>query len=501
MHDRYQLEFKLEYPIDRRRRRARYTLSMYVFVPQSLGIHRHSYLPADFYRDIQNYIRLKTPTMTLTELEKDPSSPLNVMRRLLAEGTWRTNRKAANQLINSFKFTRAILKSALRDNLDSLAREIITGEKHADIPAKTKEVDALGCLCDETQAVVRAYRAARSQLPETEDEQDPIVAEVNLAYRLSDEAISLLVEQGYIRALLLLRRLPSQERNQEISDRLAACAEQESLYRRAMGYQSVIDPESRNEEYMYRASVLKKYTSTVLFLYRAIRREGTALEQTLYALAAGVSMAFATWMAFYFQQRYGNFTMPLFAALVVGYMFKDRIKEIGRAVSNRYLQRYLYDHRIDVRTLDGQQRLGYMREKMYFVSEANVPPEVMQARNRQVMTELANDGQGEQIIRYDKEVVLYRRAFDRIYPNMPQFDGLVDIMRYDIRPFLYKMANPIERVLYVKNGRLRKAKAHRLYAVNFILVYKDKHSKPAVIYERTRAMINRKGLQSVELFS
>ena len=37
-------------------------------------------------------------------------------------------------------------------------------------------------------------------------------------------------------------------------------------------------------------------------------------------------MIFATGIAFAFQQKYGNFTIPLFVALVISYMLKDRIK-------------------------------------------------------------------------------------------------------------------------------------------------------------------------------
>ncbi len=322
---------------------------------------------------------------------------------------------------------------------------------------------------------------------------------VGLAYRLTDEALSLLVERAFVQALRLVERLPDDEEVRDTYTHMADCAERELRYRKAMGYPSILSPDSRNEEYMFRASVLKKYTSGVLFLSRAIHREGTTLEHLMYAVAAGISMIFATWVAFYFQQRYGNFTTPFFAALVVGYMFKDRIKELGRAAFARLLRRYLFDQRIDVRTLDGRHRLGYIREKVHFVPESEVPPEVMRARNRQVMTELDNDGQGEQVLRYVKEVVLYNDGFSRLYPDMPQVTGLVDIMRYDIRPYLYKMDNPVQRIAYVENGRLVKVKAHRMYTLNFIFATEGRGGGPAV-YERTRAMLSRKGLKRIEVF-
>ena len=94
------------------------------------------------------------------------------------------------------------------------------------------------------------------------------------------------------------------------------------------------------------------------------------------AMAAGLSMVFATLVAFYTQSRFGDLTFPFFIALVVAYMLKDRIKELGRYLFSAHLQTRLYDRRIDIRTQDGKQKLGVLREKMSFVNEADVPKPV-----------------------------------------------------------------------------------------------------------------------------
>lgn len=63
-------------------------------------------------------------------------------------------------------------------------------------------------------------------------------------------------------------------------------------------------------------------------------------------LAAGLSMVFATVVSFSFQQTYGNFTMPLFIALVVSYMFKDRIKDLMHYWFANKLGSKFYDYKI-----------------------------------------------------------------------------------------------------------------------------------------------------------
>ncbi len=84
----------------------------------------------------------------------------------------------------------------------------------------------------------------------------------------------------------------------------------------------------------------------------------------MFSIAAGVSMIFATLIAFYAQAYYGPFTLPVFLALVIAYMFKDRIKEQGRAYSANLLSRRLFDYRTIIQTQDGKYRLGNVREKM-----------------------------------------------------------------------------------------------------------------------------------------
>ncbi len=86
--------------------------------------------------------------------------------------------------------------------------------------------------------------------------------------------------------------------------------------------------EKDNEAIVFKRGVLKKYISSFLFLDTNWKPEGKILEQLLIGFAAGLSMVFATLIAFYAQEKYGNLTLPFFSFLVVGYIFKDRIKEL-----------------------------------------------------------------------------------------------------------------------------------------------------------------------------
>src|SRR6476661_4060845 len=86
IHDRKQFEIKLEYQPSGADDETRYLVETYVFLPASLNIDAETYPRADFYADIHNYVRFKTPVMTLEEVLSSHSSPLANLEAWLGTG-------------------------------------------------------------------------------------------------------------------------------------------------------------------------------------------------------------------------------------------------------------------------------------------------------------------------------------------------------------------------------------------------------------------------------
>lgn len=282
--------------------------------------------------------------------------------------------------------------------------------------------------------------------------------------------------------------------------RIADRVNEETKHRKQHGYFSLINMSDENETYLYRASVLKKYASSVLFLSADISKDGQRLTQLSNAAAAGIAMIFATLVAFYFQSQYGTFTLPVFTALVVGYMFKDRIKELGRDLFSQQLQSFLHDRRITIRTQDGV-KLGYLKEKVDFVAENQVPRLVLLKRDRDQFSKIDNDGREETIIRHSKEIVLYADAFKRIFGDMVQITGINDILRYDVRAYLNKMAEPIQERAYLEEGELRSISCHKVYHLNIVSRYRSIRPQKAKIHSRIRLILDRTGIKRMETIS
>ncbi len=489
-HDKYQIEIKLDYQL-LDGKQTHYKITSYIFMPQSLGISKLNYSKADFYRDVQNYIRLKTPTLILREYIENSASPLTAIEEIVSAENWATDPACQDKLVNSFKFLSAMLKSSIREHFILIEQRIAAATPDSKIHLLIHNL--IEEFITESQNITAKYRSFFPivNLPNVD-------TSVFTAYKFTDESISLLLEDSATEMFQIVDEYSKKSKKGNLKQQLSDLVKAETKHRRALGYPSVLDVIGDNEVYVFRTSVLKKYAASVLYLSTVVQREGAGLEQIMFAIAAGVSMIFATVVAFSFQWYFGNFTLPFFIALVVGYMFKDRIKEIGRAFFSRYLENKLYDRRIVIKTQDGKHKLGILKEKMSFVREDELPNRVIRTRSKDPFTELDNDGYGENVIRYTKEVVLFTDTFKKIFADGPEITGINDISRYDIRAYLNKMAEPIHERSYLHDNQLVTVMGHKVYHLNLIYRYALPKTGKDKLYKRTRLVLNRRGIKRIE---
>lgn len=494
-HDRYQAEFRLDYPLSSGKR-THYRITTYLFVPHSLAIRSDTYPKADFYRDIQNYVRLKIPLISLDELVHAPDSPLikwsfGLAKYQQQEPNGRAQKATAKAVIDQLKFVRVILKASFRREIISARRLCANGlQTTADL---RRIRDHLLHSINLAQAAMTQFRSCKPKLPRAQTD-----AAISNSYRLTDESVSLVMEDYLIDMFRLTNSFDCDWLAAEIQERSDEVLSQELDYRAQAGFRTNLQPNGDNEKYLFRISALKKFTSSVLYLSLTIQREGAALEQILFAFAAGLSMVFATVVAFFFQQRYGTFAFPVFVALVVGYMFKDRIKESSRVLFSNYLRRYIFDRRLVIRTLDSKQRLGYLREKMVFMTDTELPAYLIAKRNQGLVSDLVSEGQDEHILCYTKEVVLQANAFHELANGGLALDGITDIMRFDLRPYLRKMDDPIERRFLLRDKKLQVIRCPKVYYLNAITTYTTDNRSQLERVEHSRIVLTRKGIRRID---
>lgn len=296
--DRHQFEIKLSYPFRPGNKAATYDLACYIFIPYSLGIHRESYSKADFYNDLQVHTRFKTPSIPLTEIAGTDETPMARLKASAERLSGTPDPATVSQFEYRIKIFCCILNSALV-KFTSFIGQISDRQDRDHLIA-----DYLKTVAE----ITNNFRKIRPLLVSPN-----VPAGVLSIYSFADEYVSLLVERHYFDLLQLLRSTDA-KRPEENWRKLIDLAAGEVHHRQVRRYPSIPDEHSDNEKLIFRRNVLKKFMGNVLFLDTRTRHEGRVLEQTLFGIAAGISMLFATLVLFLSQWIYGPLTLPVFLA-------------------------------------------------------------------------------------------------------------------------------------------------------------------------------------------
>jgi hypothetical protein len=478
IHDKFSVEIKLGYGTKRSRKINDYSINTWFFVPYSLDINRHTYKKDDFYSDLKTNIRLTTPVYLLREIAEGKESPFHVLEgsfKKLSIKPIRTNKEDYEYQIKMFH---SILKSSLRNEIKHIVENVIEEDRQF----------LISSYITHSKIILDKYRKLRRII------NTPTVnAEFMNYYLLSDEFMSNLIEQN---TYSLLRNLNKKfKHNFELNKSdLIDLIKSEIAYKEEVGYPNVKKISlDNNRDVVYRWGVLKKYFESQLFLESRKRKDGIVIEQLLYSLAAGLSMIFATAIAFSFQSKFGNLTIPFFIALVISYMLKDRIKELTRYYLGGKLGKRLFDHKNTIR-VKGFPKIGWCKESFDFVKEESIPKRVSKLRNRSQIMEFENKSANEKIILYRKIIRINRKRLNQNYKHY-EINGINDIIRFNISRFVKNMDNPKVPVHILTDDSFENIKGDKFYYINLIMKFKYYDISN---YHRYRIVFNRDGIRKVE---
>jgi hypothetical protein len=507
IHDRKQFEMKLEYQPAPKDAKSRYLVETFLFLPASLNIDVDTYPRASFYADIHNYIRLKTPVMSFPEMLSDPNSPLVKLERRMESGRL----EPQSELIHEAKMLSCVFRAALRRFDTSVKDHAQRGGSEASRAAAAAAAAAGAApasgdpmLISEVndcqfcvEKVLDRFRAWTKKLTAAV----PQPAErTRASFRLVDEYMSLSVEQFFRKAVADMERLPRSATYIDLRKELMAKVIREETYRRESSLRSVISPTGDNEEYMQRLAFLKKFCMNILFLYAQRRRGAQGLEEALFAAAAGGAMAFATAVAFVAQQRVPQASFNFFLVLVVGYMFKDRIKEGLRKMLASAARDRLYDRTTVVQNPVTGQEVGLCREKVDYGDPATVPEEINKLRQVDDFVTVSQGELSETVLRYQKQMVLKADELPRV---MGQTAGVTDIVRFNVGHLLHDMDDPEYAIEYVdledlSVGRVKGVKSYQVdMAFRFTV---DDGDGTKVSTQLVRLVLDRNGIKRMVQF-
>lgn len=478
IHDKFSFEFKISFIVNQQTKTEdlnEFSINTWLFVPNNIDINSSTYSKEQFYKDTKSNVRLITPVFSLEEIYgTEKGSPINNLKSsvfLLAEDS--SSISNIDNYTYHLKMFACICKSAMRDQA-----YFIRDSVDAEIPSLCKE------YIFNIESIIAEYRSLWSTI-----ESDKISQEQKELYYFCDEFIGNIVEQQIFR---LMRGIDKEPSFNIVKEGLCETLNKEITYKKKRGY-SVLDKENTTNNYLVimRRGILKKFIESDLYLNTKKSKDGAFAEQISYGIAAGTAMIFATVVAFTAQIRYGTLTTPLFLALVVSYIFKDRIKDLMRYYLGSQLGKKYYNTKRELEIR--KQNIGVAKEAFDFVSEDKTPIEILNIRKRSPLVEAENKIYNEKIILYRKLVSLSSDEFkdDENY----KFIGINDITRFNIINFVQKMDNPFVSLhLPDEEKGYISFDGEKVYALHFVIRCESKNN---LYFKKFRLLLNKDGIKEI----
>ena len=476
-HDNFSIEFKFGFNSKEDGVRDDFSVNAWLFVPNSLDINPENYGKKQFYRDIKSNIRLITPVYLMREIAQDSSLPLVSLKRALENIVSGPTQENLDSYEYHLKMFAAIFKSALRD----LAAHI----------SSVRCLESAEYLVDDytrnSMLVLEKFRALYQII-----DVPTVTEKTRSLLRLCDEFMSHVVELRTIRIIKAIDEQADSPVYTKIREKFMALIISEHNYKLSQGYGVMNEDASHNRNLVFHRGMLKKFIESELYIRLDTKKDGVAVQQIYYSIAAGVAMIFATAVAWYSQVRYGNITWPLFIVLVVSYMLKDRIKDLLRYYFAHRLGNKYYDKKATITI--GKKRVGEIKEGFDFISETKTPAEVLKMREQSSSVEDESRIFEEKILLYRKHVTIDEVALaaNDDYPMR----GINEIMRLHLNRLTHKMDNPEVPIDSIdEDGNILQLKVQKLYYVN--IVFQLQHDNETE-YHHFRISMTRNGLIDIE---
>ncbi|MGE4292530.1 MAG: hypothetical protein AB7E32_10000 [Desulfovibrio sp.] len=472
VHDKFQFEIKLSLPFASDGKKSIHGVETYLFLPNTLFVNPATLSREEFFGRLKNYIRLRIPWVALDDLD-GPTGPLARLKRLLAEANSgvAVSRERYEDHVKVFCLaTQRALRSWAFKTVSSSPDTAPEAAQH---------------YIERSRSLLRQFRALANPIRDARFEASPACA-------YGDEFLSIVSAYNGFR---ILERLNINAVNAPCAEAASAMTEflhEELDYRKNTLRTVVPDAKSDNELFVFRWSMLKKYMSSALFLEIRERRDSRFWQQVVYSLAAGAAMIFATGIAFIWQGKHGSLSMPLFTALIISYIFKDRMKDLLRASMSSWLRRVLSDRKLAIyRNITSA--VGTCKETFGYISEKSLPREVAALRDKIHMVDVSNSFRRETVIRYHKDIILAPRAGK--LSDSGFCDGMLDITRLGVHEFLRNMDEPGEPLYVLDGDACRRITGSKVYHVNMI---RTRRSPEGLHCRRYRIVLDRDGIKRIE---
>lgn len=472
--DRWQFELKAEFSPKNILLNTPYIQEFYFFIPNDLQINPDTYLKEDFYQDLTNLIRYKTPHFTFKELNdsNNKNSPFYQLNHFAENGS------DTKQIQTELKLLGNIFRSTLRTEVQKILSSPNLSEPH------------IHHLCH----YIRQFeQVLKNTIMKYDFEKTP---DLKLTFNYLDEFIGNSIEY-YLTGLLdqihqHYAPVPESVEN-DLCEMIEESVQQEKSHRTSIKY-----TKERNEEILYRVGLLKKYFMDTLLLHV----DKKSIQQLYGALISSFSAAIAMFvylLLFIWQgQWFVINSEPFIIITVVAYVLKDRLKDSLKSLSYRRALTYFYDYTTKIRTPQ-KDVIGELKELVTYVDEEHIPSDINTIRNKGFHLMLKSFKRPEQVIYFKRTVKLYSKE----NKTNPRLQSINISLHYNLQDFLEKASDPYHTYVTfdVSTRSLLKLHLPKVYHLNVIMKnrFTDFDNKEVKELKKFRLILDKNGIKNIEL--
>ncbi len=467
------IEFRSDIPISNRKR-SRYHLDIWFFIPISLGINRWSYGHKGFFSDFRSFTRIGDSVLSLSAIieKEQEASPLTRLRQYFDSDTrW-----------NKSKKKKALFEFRNLACLYSFESYSLTSYQGSDIGRKAIKT----WLNDATEFLEQWHALNHLVLKKTTPKK------IRAAYEWADESISMSTERSLAS---LYRDLDTDDDHRPMLKKIRKLLLREKGYREEAEY-CFLSPEATEKELeqrIYRESILKKWRESVLYLSQEKSSLKQRMDHILAGTSAALAMMFAVAASLFADRLFPGNSLLWATTLVVAYIFKDRIKEVLRTVLIHTFPALVSDKEIKLRDPESNTRIGTIHNRVRFLRYSDIPSEIMSV-SKVKASRFSSLLPEKDIIHFQHQVSVHT---DRIRSNHTTIVGLTDIFRHNLDKFFTNMDDPIKEVPIFSEGRPVYAEGYRIYSVNVVMRMREEKDSAGTI-RSYHLVLTQEGLRRIE---
>ncbi len=488
--DNLQFELETDFAPMRSLKHNIATQEFYFFIPSALQIDPHTYSKEQFYKDRTNLIRYKTPEFSFYDLvnETNSQSPLIRIESMRFEPL---TTESVLVIQDELKLLGNIVRSALRMGVRDLIQLL-----------DRSQIDALrqGAL-DIAKEVARFREIFLQVKKEFQEEcQKANCEDLFETFNYVDEFISSSIDYYFTGFLEYIRSVKA-DNIHEIDQKLCESIATEKKYRekhyQASNEIDERDPASK-ERVLYHKGLLNKYVLDALLLNLERTSWVDKYGSFVAGLAAGIAMLVYVLLVFLNFPNLGFNSLPFLLFTVVIYVLKDRVKDSLKILFHKRAALWFSDYTTQIYNSSGLRVLGKLKEIFSFVSEENIPQDILEVRQTLFNSDVKLFKRRETVFYYKKEMEL--GSDEELF--RARRHKLHNVFLFNIHPILEKASNPFESYLSLDPDtmEIRQEVLPKVYHLNIVIksTYNEPDSQKRVRIKKFRLIIDKNGIKRVE---